>query len=54
MLQLPCVLCVHIGRVEWAGGALSKRCEFVAFPEALPMQPYSQVQSPKVRGSERT
>ncbi|KOB74672.1 Ubiquitin-specific protease [Operophtera brumata] len=45
---LPCVLCVHIGRVEWAGGALSKRCEFVAFPETLPMQPYSQVQSPKV------
>ncbi|PZC85884.1 ubiquitin carboxyl-terminal hydrolase 30 homolog [Helicoverpa armigera] len=46
--KLPYCLCLHIGRVEWQGGALSKRGEFVAFPETLSMAPYSAVQQPKL------
>uniref|UniRef100_A0A2A4JRN3 ubiquitinyl hydrolase 1 n=1 Tax=Heliothis virescens TaxID=7102 RepID=A0A2A4JRN3_HELVI len=46
--KLPYCLCLHIGRVEWQGGALSKRGEFVAFPESLSMAPYSAVQQPKL------
>ncbi|KAJ8731076.1 hypothetical protein PYW07_004240 [Mythimna separata] len=46
--KLPYCLCLHIGRVEWLGGALNKRGEFVAFPETLSMAPYSAVQQPKV------
>lgn len=42
------MLCIHIGRVEWAGGALAKRGEFVAFPESLHMQPYAQAHEPRV------
>ncbi|CAH1638446.1 unnamed protein product [Spodoptera littoralis] len=45
--KLPYCLCLHIGRVEWLGGALNKRGEFVAFPETLNMAPYSAVQQPK-------
>ncbi|XP_053610191.1 ubiquitin carboxyl-terminal hydrolase 30 homolog [Plodia interpunctella] len=44
--KLPCCLCLHIARVEWAGGALSKRAEFVAFPETLAMAPYATLQPP--------
>ncbi|KAH9635494.1 hypothetical protein HF086_014987 [Spodoptera exigua] len=47
LVQLPYCLCLHIGRVEWLGGALNKRGEFVAFPETLNMAPYSAVQQPK-------
>ncbi|KAL0882788.1 hypothetical protein ABMA27_016336 [Loxostege sticticalis] len=39
--KLPYCLCLHIGRVEWARGALSKRAEHVAFPETLSMAPYA-------------
>lgn len=46
--QLPRCLCLHVGRVEWRGGALSKRGEFVAFPEALAMAPYALVQQRQV------
>ncbi|KAJ0176369.1 hypothetical protein K1T71_007548 [Dendrolimus kikuchii] len=46
--KLPCCLCLHIGRVEWSGGALNKRGEYVSFPETLSMAPYSAVQQPKM------
>ncbi|XP_075977562.1 ubiquitin specific protease 30 [Anticarsia gemmatalis] len=46
--KLPYCLCLHIGRVEWLGGALNKRGEFVAFPETLSMAPYAAVQQPKL------
>ncbi|XP_045498035.1 ubiquitin carboxyl-terminal hydrolase 30 homolog [Colias croceus] len=39
--KLPACLCLHVSRVEWRGGGLSKRGEFVAFPETLCMAPYS-------------
>ncbi|CAH0585415.1 unnamed protein product [Chrysodeixis includens] len=45
--KLPYCLCLHVGRVEWQRGGLSKRSEFVAFPEALSMAPYATVQQPK-------
>ncbi|XP_047991651.1 ubiquitin carboxyl-terminal hydrolase 30 homolog [Leguminivora glycinivorella] len=44
--KLPACLCLHIGRVEWAGGALSKRTELVAFPETVAMAPYTQAPPP--------
>lgn len=47
-LQLPPCLCLHVGRVEWAGGGLSKRAEHVAFPETLSMAPYASQVSNKV------
>ncbi|CAK1580686.1 unnamed protein product [Parnassius mnemosyne] len=45
--KLPCCLVLHIARVEWAGGELNKRGEFVAFPETLSMAPYTAVQQPQ-------
>ncbi|XP_060803576.1 ubiquitin carboxyl-terminal hydrolase 30 homolog [Amyelois transitella] len=44
--KLPACLCLHISRVEWAAGALSKRADPVAFPEALSMAAYAQAQQP--------
>lgn len=46
--KLPQCMCLHVGRVEWRAGALSKRSEFVAFPETLSMATYVQVQQPKL------
>ncbi|KAG6456471.1 ubiquitin carboxyl-terminal hydrolase 30 homolog [Manduca sexta] len=46
--KLPACLCLHVGRVEWSGGALCKRGEFVAFPETLCMAPYAAAHQPKV------
>ncbi|XP_028162495.1 ubiquitin carboxyl-terminal hydrolase 30 homolog [Ostrinia furnacalis] len=46
--KLPACLCLHIGRVEWARGALSKRAEHVAFPEALSLAPYAHPTPPPV------
>ncbi|KAI5637280.1 ubiquitin carboxyl-terminal hydrolase domain-containing protein [Phthorimaea operculella] len=46
--KLPTCLCLHVGRVEWAGGALAKRTEHVAFPEALSMAPYASVAQPQL------
>ncbi|CAG9787004.1 unnamed protein product [Diatraea saccharalis] len=46
--KLPPCLCLHVGRVEWAGGALAKRGEHVAFPETLSMAPYAQLPQPKM------
>ncbi|CAH2048921.1 unnamed protein product, partial [Iphiclides podalirius] len=45
--KLPCCLCLHVARVEWAGGELSKRAEFVAFPETLNMAPYAVRHQPQ-------
>ncbi|KPI95787.1 PREDICTED: ubiquitin carboxyl-terminal hydrolase 30 homolog [Papilio xuthus] len=45
--KLPCCLCLHVARVEWSGGGLSKRGEFVAFPETLNMAPYAARQQPQ-------
>ncbi|XP_072949685.1 ubiquitin carboxyl-terminal hydrolase 30 homolog [Epargyreus clarus] len=45
--KLPTCLCLHVGRVEWAGGALSKRGEFVSFPETLSVAPYAVAQRPQ-------
>ncbi|XP_049873352.1 ubiquitin carboxyl-terminal hydrolase 30 homolog [Pectinophora gossypiella] len=46
--KLPQCLCLHVGRVEWAGGGLSKRGEHVAFPEALSMAPYAAIPQPQL------
>ncbi|KAJ2938023.1 hypothetical protein O0L34_g14474 [Tuta absoluta] len=46
--KLPTCLCLHVGRVEWAGGGLAKRTEHVAFPEALSMAPYASVAQPQL------
>ncbi|XP_026313987.1 ubiquitin carboxyl-terminal hydrolase 30 homolog [Hyposmocoma kahamanoa] len=45
--KLPQCLCLHVGRVEWAGGALSKRAEHVAFPETLSLAPFASQASNK-------
>ncbi|KAL4706070.1 hypothetical protein ACJJTC_001668 [Scirpophaga incertulas] len=45
--KLPCCLCLHVGRVEWARGALSKRAEHVAFPETLSLEPYAAPLQPQ-------
>ncbi|KAM3957766.1 LOW QUALITY PROTEIN: ubiquitin specific protease 30 [Aphomia sociella] len=42
--KLPRCLCVHVSRVEWARGALSKRADHVAFPETLSMAAYTHAQ----------
>ncbi|XP_045517680.1 ubiquitin carboxyl-terminal hydrolase 30 homolog [Pieris brassicae] len=39
--KLPACLCLHISRVEWGVGGLSKRGEFVAFPETLSLAPFT-------------
>ncbi|VVD00722.1 unnamed protein product [Leptidea sinapis] len=41
LCQLPWCLCLHISRVEWSVGGLSKRGDFVAFPETLCLAPYT-------------
>lgn len=46
--KLPCCLCLHVARVEWAGGALSKRPDHVAFPETLSLAPYAAVPQPEM------
>ncbi|XP_055713493.1 ubiquitin carboxyl-terminal hydrolase 30 homolog [Phlebotomus papatasi] len=44
--KLPACLCVHISRCTWLqlGGQVSKRQDYVHFPESLSMAPYSFVQ----------
>ncbi|KAG7308329.1 hypothetical protein JYU34_005524 [Plutella xylostella] len=39
--KLPQCLCVHIARVQWGAGGLTKRGEHVAFPETLCLAPYT-------------
>lgn len=46
--KLPSCLVLHIGRVQWSHTGLTKRSEFVAFPEHLSLAPYTDTQTPKL------
>lgn len=43
--KLPACLCIHISRNTWLpSGQISKRQDYVSFPESLSMAPYSFIQ----------
>lgn len=46
--KLPLCLCLHIARTQWDGAGLSKRGEYVSFPEILSLAPYTSWQPPVV------
>ncbi|GBP83457.1 Ubiquitin carboxyl-terminal hydrolase 30 homolog [Eumeta japonica] len=45
--KLPACLCLHIARVQWTEAGLTKRSEFVSFPETLCLDPFTAAQPPK-------
>ncbi|OWR52160.1 ubiquitin-specific protease [Danaus plexippus plexippus] len=45
--KLPPCLVLQVARVEWRCGAPAKRADHVAFPETLPMAPYTTAPKPQ-------